>query len=276
MINIIYCLFDKNYTYSYKLQKQGIKIGSTCNIISRCKTYKTGFIDGVPLICYYKINKNCYIIDNNLKKDFDNIRIKSSGGIEFYDAELLTLNVLEQYFVKNNIHYTKYYPDDLLFEQINKPITKNDYDNINKDNLNKDLDQRNIIQNEYVDDAIYYLKQNNKVLIKAPTGFGKTHIMYKIISILQPNNILIFTPRILLNKQIVEDKYISQYINDYKIYHNSDEKFINNEHKKIVTACYQSYDNFIKIPFDLIIYDIHASVAGLPASAVYADAIHCG
>jgi superfamily II DNA or RNA helicase len=93
-------------------------------------------------------------------------------------------------------------------------------------------------------------------LIKAPTGFGKTHIMYKIISQLKPNSILILTPRILLNKQIVENKYICNYINGYKIYHNSDAKFIFTGDKNIiVTACYQSYDNFINTQFDLVIYD---------------------
>lgn len=90
-MNIIYCLCHKYYTYSEKLNKLGIKIGSTCNIISRCKTYRTGYVDSVPLICYYKVSKNCYIIDNNLKKHFDGIRFKNTGGgIEFYDANKLT------------------------------------------------------------------------------------------------------------------------------------------------------------------------------------------
>jgi hypothetical protein len=129
-MNIIYCLCHKHYTYSEKLNKLGIKIGSTCNIISRCKTYRTGYVDSVPLICYYKVSKNCYIIDNNLKKHFDNIRFKNTGGgIEFYDANILTLDVLEHYFVTNNIQFTKYTPDDLFFENISKPITNDDKNN---------------------------------------------------------------------------------------------------------------------------------------------------
>jgi hypothetical protein len=188
-MNIIYCLYDELYTFSRKSNIQCIKIGSTCNIISRCKDYKTGFVDNVPLLCYYKINKNCYLIDNKLKKDFDNVRIKNGGGIEFYDVKKLTLTILEQYFINNNIEFTKYTPDDLFFEDILKPITIDDKNNLNNDKINKKLDERNIIQKNYVDDAIYNLQQYGKVLIKAPTGFGKTHIMYKIIAQL---NLLIF------------------------------------------------------------------------------------
>ena len=165
-MNIIYCLRHKYYTYSEKLNKLGIKIGSTCNIISRCKTYRTGYPDSVPLISYYKVSKNCYIIDNNLKKHFDDIRFKNTGGgIEFYDADKLTLDVLEHYFVTNNIQFTKYTPDDLFFENISKPITNDDKINVKNDFLNKELDERNIIQKEYVDDAIRNLEQYGMQLV---------------------------------------------------------------------------------------------------------------
>ena len=88
---------------------------------------------------------------------------------------------------------------------------------------------------------------------------------------MQFNKILFLTPRILLNHQIVEDKYL-YYIkdNNYKIIHfsnlnnlNKDKQFKNlsNINKIIITSCYQSSNilleyikkyNFI---FDIIIFD---------------------
>ena len=41
--------------FSNEVQKNGRKIGSTCNIVMRMKPYLTGHPDKVPLECYYKI-----------------------------------------------------------------------------------------------------------------------------------------------------------------------------------------------------------------------------
>ena len=86
------------------------------------------------------------------------------------------------------------------------------------------------------------------------------------------NRILFLTPRILLNQQIVEDKY-SSYIKDdnYKIIHFSDldnsskeekiKKYSKNNRKIIMTSCYQSGNRLLeyikkyKFLFDLIIFD---------------------
>jgi superfamily II DNA or RNA helicase len=111
-----------------------------------------------------------------------------------------------------------------------------------------------------------------KVFLKAPTGFGKTHIYYKTIIRMKFNRILFLTPRILLNQQIVEDKY-SSYIkdNNYEIIHFSDlynsnkenkiKKYSKNNRKLIMTSCYQSGNrllDYIKkytFIFDIIIFD---------------------
>ena len=73
----IYLLYDKNQTryFSNEVQKNGRKIGSTCNIVMRMKPYLTGHPDKVPLECYYKILNpelyTCYEIDNMIKKEFN-------------------------------------------------------------------------------------------------------------------------------------------------------------------------------------------------------------
>ena len=131
---------------------------------------------------------------------------------------------------------------------------------------------RNKLQEVYLVEIINHLKTYKKVFLKAPTGFGKTHIYYKTILRMKINRILFLTPRILLNQQIVEDKY-SSYIKDdnYKIIHFSNldnsskeqkiKKYSKNNRKIIMTSCYQSGNRLLeyikkyKFLFDLIIFD---------------------
>lgn len=59
-MNIIYYFSDKNLTTWNDII--GCKIGSTCNIIARIKTYRTGFVY-LPNIVYYitpKIHTNLH------------------------------------------------------------------------------------------------------------------------------------------------------------------------------------------------------------------------
>ena len=136
---------------------------------------------------------------------------------------------------------------------------------------------RERIQKNYVTEIINgFNNKKRKILMKAPTGFGKTTIFYKIINILKPKLCIILTPRKLLNIQNVSEKYkkilyenanmnlikkikdirlmnnIIQYINNnqnkyiYFDYSNDDKyetekKLIeNNENNKIILSCYQS------------------------------------
>ena len=110
----------------------------------------------------------------------------------------------------------------------------------------------------------------NRVLVKAPTGFGKTAIMYKTINILKPTNILILTPRINLNHQFIDDKY-TKYLNikyNYYRYSNGyitniydDSNNIDLSQNNILVSCYQSRKTLIKyierysINFNLVIFD---------------------
>ena len=83
---------------------------------------------------------------------------------------------------------------------------------------NKPLDKRNKLQNEYVIDILTNLERYNRVLVKAPTWFGKTIIIYKTINKLYSKNILIFTPRLNLNIQFIETKY-TKHLNIKYDYH---------------------------------------------------------
>ncbi len=173
---------------------------------------------------------------------------------------------LNEYY-KNNLEI---YPKYLLFQV----FILNQLDNyLEKEKANRDF--RDYKQDEYVEEIVKELNLKLRVFVKAPTGFGKTVLYYKTINKLNVKNILIFTPRLLLNQQIVESKYLDHIGQDnYKIIHysslNSTDKkkkikrigkYIKEDKKFILTSCYQSREKLLnlinkyKVKFDLIIFD---------------------
>ena len=130
-------LYDiKNPTrfLSFETNKIGRKIGSTCNMKSRMRSYLTGNPDKVPVECYYLIKNpelyTCYQIDNMIKIKYDEYRIKGNGGIEFYESNKITQEVIEDYFNQNNIVWKKLY--EIIDEDSN--LTSEDWDNLKYDN----------------------------------------------------------------------------------------------------------------------------------------------
>lgn len=211
MSNIIYYLKGPS-TFSTDLNIQGVKIGSTQNIKSRMKTFQTGFADQVPLVCYYKINKNCYKVDESIKRDFNKIRLKnlgSKGGTEFYDYNKLPEEKLEKYFNDNKIIFTKCNPEDLLNEIANQPLEIDDL-------INSQIDYYNIKKQEKLSESQIncrfafkeFIKSNDKSgIIQAPTGWGKSYMM-SILGIdyitQTKNDVLIMTKK----KEILDSKFI--------------------------------------------------------------------
>ncbi len=272
------CIYILKHNTAYDCyNKKCVKIGSSKHLISRMYSYKTYYPVDKEVLCYYYIeNYDCYKLDDDIKIDFDLNRIKSTGGTEYYfDIDSIDI---EKYFIKREIKYQRYFYDKNDFKECNEhelheEISKehiNFSTYLKNKNLNKDL--RNEIQDKYVKECIEELNINSKVFIKAPTGFGKTHIFYKIIKKMNYKKILILTPRLLLNEQIVELKY-TNYISDdnFKVFHFSDtssnykenliESLVTLNTNYIVTSCYQSnvklLENILKykVTFDLIIYD---------------------
>lgn len=276
MCNIIYYI-EKNGLTNWN-NILGCKIGSTCNIIQRLKTYMTGFVC-FPNVTYYIVNTDCYQIDENIKKDFNHIRLKSlgsRGGSEFYDSSILTLLVLEEYFIEHDIKFEK---KSLLNEEENEILSNpflTDKEELDKKNdiCNQKLTKRDRIQDNYVDESINELNINKRVLAKAPTGFGKTRIIYKLIAKMNLQNVLILTPRLLLNKQILEDKY-TKYINNYQpqsgdcvlrtheikeldgSIENKENIIKNLSNKFILSSCYQSYETVSQL---IIKYNLKVNI----------------
>ncbi len=272
MTNNGYIYIRCHYSYNdYNVYK----LGESKDIISRDATYTTGeFIKGDLLLVLELYSHDSKIVEKLLKMYFKQYNIRNTGGTEFFDKYIL--DNIKTFLDTTIIKYKEVNINELKRKiRLNKFI--NDLTNIkHKYNLcflkrkrNDDYKLQNELQQKYLDEIIPELKNNKRVLIKAPTGFGKTHLYYKIISKIQPKKILIFTPRKLLNQQMLEDKYSHYISNDnYKILHFSestdkkkDIKHIIKKERIIITSCYQSNEKLYELithynfKFDLIIFD---------------------
>jgi superfamily II DNA or RNA helicase len=252
------------------------KLGKTKNIPDRDNNYATGeYIRGYFVLVIEILDKQIYddtYVEKLLQKYFKIYHIKKDGGCEFYQNKIIDeiIPFLEKTPIKFIVLTDEEINNLIRQERIRKlkEILKKYFHNRNtKENI-----LRNKLQEIYLVEIINYLNMYKKVFLKAPTGFGKTHIYYKTIIRMKFNRILFLTPRILLNQQIVEDKY-SSYIkdNNYEIIHFSDlynsnkenkiKKYSKNNRKLIMTSCYQSGNrllDYIKkytFIFDIIIFD---------------------
>ena len=203
------------------------KLGKSKNIPDRDNSYATGEYRRGKFGLVIEISKNQIFDDTYveilLQRYFKNYHSKIDGGSEFYQNKIIDeivpfltmtiikFKVLTGEEINNLIHQERI----RLLKDLLKKIFRN--------RQTKENRLRNKLQEIYLVEIIKELNTYKKVFLKAPTGFGKTHIYYKTILRMKFNRILVLTPRILLNQQIVEDKY-SSYIKDdnYKIIHFSD------------------------------------------------------
>ena len=254
------------------------KLGKSKNIPDRDNGYATGEYRRGKFGLVIEILNNQIFDDTYveilLQRYFKNYHSKIDGGSEFYQNKIINeivpflsttkikFKVLSEEEINNLIHQERIRKlKDLLKRFFHNRLSET-----------KENRLRNKLQEIYLVEIINHLNTYKKVFLKAPTGFGKTHIYYKTILRMKFNRILFLTPRILLNQQIVEDKY-SSYIKDdnYKIIHFSDldnsskeeniKKYSKNNRKIIMTSCYQSGNRLLeyikkyKFLFDLIIFD---------------------
>lgn len=212
MDNIIYYLCGLPL-FCHKLNIQGCKIGSTIIMKPRMKNYRTGYPDKVPLICYYKINKNCYDIDDKIQHVFNEYRLNtmgSEGGTEIYNSNIITPQKIEKFFRDNEIEFKKCLPSDLDFEEYKKKITRKEKESIIDEDNNKEiLNSLHNWQKEAIKEIKIFFSSNEKCgLIIAPTGSGKSYLMNYIsicIYIYKTNNdVIIMTKR----KEILDDDFI--------------------------------------------------------------------
>jgi superfamily II DNA or RNA helicase len=223
------------------MQNNVYKVGITTSIKDRSNTYITGEIYRGFYVKIYELNVNqsqLNLIDNliidKFKKDYN---IYFDGGKEFYNRKII--NEIEPYLNKLNIKFITKTEDELkrINRENNEDIIINNYLKL----VSKLLKNENeIILRDYQINAINYIKneliKNNKIYLCLATGAGKSQIAFNVISEIKPLNILIFSPRIAIKKQNIDEKYLN---------------ILNNYDYNIYSYCYQSY----KKVYDLIIND---------------------
>lgn len=103
-------------------------------------------------------------------------------------------------------------------------------------------------QTRIIQYGIEELQNTHKWYLELPTGGGKTYIFYKVLSTIKPDVIIIFSPRININRQNCNQKYLSLLLNKYSVFNCSDKNSFNSykatcamENKKMmIIACPQS------------------------------------
>ena len=160
----------------------------------------------------YKIDKECL--------NFIKLKDLNYFGIFFvllqekiYNLKYFIKIELDEYYKNNSQIYPLYLSfANFILDELDNFIQKE------KETTNFREDK----QDEYVREIKIESEKSFRSFVKAPTGFGKTVLYYKLIKLMELKHILIFTPRILLNKQIVESKYLNHIgENNYKIIHYS-------------------------------------------------------
>jgi len=250
-----------------------IKIGSTKHIISRMKAYKTGHYK-CCLVYYYKINVNCYEVDNMIKNKFDNLRNcnkNNESGTEIYYHDDLTFDVIENFFNENNIIFKKFCKDDII-DEINKPLTKKDLNNnyegdlnnINN-NLHLNIEPRGKHQIELYNNLDKFKKEKIGQLIWC-CGLGKTFMSLMMSYKLGCKKILICVPSIYILKQFKKSIKDAFGIEEPICIHNESEnkddlQFLGKNDIVIVLSTYHSCKkvldktNKINFKFDIKIGD---------------------
>ena len=252
------------------------KLGRSKNIPDRDNSYATGEYKRGKFKLVIEISNNQIFddtfVEKILQRYFKNYHSKINGGSEFYQNNIIDEIVP---FLSTTLIKFKVLTEDEINNLIRQERIRKLKELLKKFFHNRQLKEnrlRDRLQEIYLIEIINQLTIYKKVFLKAPTGFGKTHIYYKTIIQMKFNKILFLTPRILLNFQIVEDKYSSYIKNDnYKIIHFSDlnnltkeeiiKEYSKNNKKIIMTSCYQSGNKLLQylkkynFLFDLIIFD---------------------
>jgi superfamily II DNA or RNA helicase len=228
------CYETPNYIYEYK---EYDKIISSL----RLKTFSQ--IKHDELHHNIDLRKFIYIKDYLINDGGGTEFIYSNEGIELLDD--IFINV----FKDIGINIRK-----LTKDEINKINEINKENELSSSIITNKISSINIILRDYqieiIEYGIKYLLINYKFYLELATGAGKSTIIYYILNNIILKNpdiyytIFIFTPRINISVQNINDKYIKILKKKFNIYDNNKIKRIrkfNNSSYNIISCCIQSY-----------------------------------
>lgn len=228
------CYETSNYIYEYK---EYDKIISSL----RLKTFSQ--IKQDELHHNIDLRKFIYIKDYLINDGGGTEFIYSNEGIELLDD--IFINV----FKDIGINIRK-----LTKDEINKINEINKENELSSSIITNKISSINIILRDYqieiIEYGIKYLLINYKFYLELATGAGKSTIIYYILNNIILKNpdiyytIFIFTPRINISVQNINDKYIKILKKKFNIYDNNKIKRIrkfNNSSYNIISCCIQSY-----------------------------------
>jgi len=245
-------------------QNNVYKVGITTSIKDRSNNYITGeIVKGyyVKIFNLNNINKNkLHLIDKIIKIKFKKLNVYNDGGTEFYEKSII--NEIEKYLTKINISFTTINEDELKRINRNKNIKNNFIKLIYKyiDSLNEleELEELNYCYNDndnyqdklrdyqeiIINECLLNINKDNRVYMSLATGGGKSKITYSIFNELlnkqNKNTIIIFTPRINICNQNIQNKYLNILLDEYFIYNKDNLNKIKNTDNNIICCCINS------------------------------------
>jgi hypothetical protein len=215
----------------YKLSNV-YKIGITNSIENETDIYKITDLYSGFYIKIYEINiKIISLIYNLLQSEFKH----RCSNNDFYDRNIIL--DIETFFKNYTFLYVSKTDNEIMRINRKSHIYNNYYKLVSKMFIilqNNNLREYQITAISFI---ITQLKLNNRCYLHLATGAGKSKIAINIMNTIKPMNILIFSPRIILNNE--NDKYL-QILKDYKLFNNDNG---NVKNYNIINYCYQSCKN---------------------------------
>lgn len=284
---LIYIRDHESYTSrtTDKLCKVGIcTMSDKYGLSGRESTYITGEVRRGKFIKVIEIlpndlNINNKDIEDGIHEEFSDLHIHEDGGTEFFKFSII--DKIEQFLLSCRIPFKLLTLEEV--KELQKELKREEEPKSSKLKVLRESllypNKRDQYQQLYLDEVIKELLELHRCFIKAPTGFGKTHLFYKIIKLMGLKKILILTPRRKLCEQATEDKYTSKYLDksafsfvnfSYSKNKEASIKSLKSKDNFIVTSCYHSRKSLIEqctnqgLKFDLIIFDEAHFIQSMP------------
>lgn len=234
-ISLYECIETNNYIYK-DIYKEYDKIISRLHNTDDNDIKQEALENGINLYKLIEIKK--YLI---YEKGGGTEFIRSIEGIELLDDIFINI------YKNIGINTRKLSKDEI--NDIN-----NEYNNTKelKDiSISKKVNKLRDYQIEIIKNGIQTIIETSKFYLELATGAGKSTIIYYILNNLILNNkdiyytIIIFTPRINISSQNINDKYIKILKKSFNIYNNKTIRKIktfNNNSYNIISCCIQSFE----------------------------------